>query len=176
MAEPLTLIDIKGHLGIVDDTSFDALLPVYISAAREMVENYTGHVLMARDFTEYRDCFCRYIEISRRPITEVTEITYTDSAGTEQTYADFVASVDRLPARIFPTLNGWWPTLGTNGTIGVTYTAGYETGSEPAPLLQAMRLIIGHWFANRETVGPNTLAELPFAATVLMDQYRVPSL
>lgn len=176
MAEPITLADIKVHLGIIDDTSFDTLLPAYISAAREMVENYTGHILMQRDFTEYRDSFGRHLELTRRPIAEVTEVAYVDSDGEAATYADFVASIDRLPARIYPALNGWWPTLGTNGTVSITYTAGYEAGSEPAVLLHAMRLIIGHWFMNRETVGPNTLGELPFAATALMDQYRVPSL
>lgn len=176
MAEPLTLAAVRDQVGIVDDNSFDTLLTAYIPAAREMVENYTGHILMQRDFTEYLDRFGRYLEITRRPIVAVTEIAYTDSDGVEQTYADFVASIDRLPARIYPALNGWWPTLGTNGTISVTYTAGYEAGSEPAALLHAMRLLIGSWFANRETVGPNTLGELPFAATALMDQYRVPAL
>lgn len=176
MAEPITLATAKLHCR-VSDASEDLYITGLIPAARGWVENYTGHILMQRDFTEHRDSFGRHLELTRRPIVEVTEIAYTDSDGATQTYADFVASIDRLPARIYPALNGWWPTLGTNGTVSITYTAGYEAGQEPPELLHAMLLLIGWWHGQRETVNVgNAATEVPFGVRALCDLYRTPQL
>jgi uncharacterized phiE125 gp8 family phage protein len=178
VAEPLTVADLKQQLGIpAEETSFDTLIGSYIPAARAMVENYTGHVLVQREFTEDWRGFASYFELSRRPIIEVSEVAYTDANGDPATYAGFVTSLSRTAARVHPARDGYWPTLGRHGVVSITYTAGYEAGEEPEVLLQAMRLIVGHWFNARETVNiGNIVNEVPFAATALMDQLRMPSL
>lgn len=173
MAEPLSLPDVKAHLNIAEsDTSYDGLLTAYIAAAREYVENRSDHVLVEREFTEYRASFGRYIELTKRPVGEVIEVGYTDADGAEQTYSDFVASVSPHPARIHPALNGWWPTIQSGSQIPVKYTAGYAAGEEPQSLLMAMKLLIGHWMLNRETVADGRLAEMPHGVDALCDQVR----
>jgi uncharacterized phage protein (possible DNA packaging) len=42
---------------------------------------------------------------------------------------------------------------------------------------QAVLMIIGHWYAVRETVNVgNVVNDVPFATTAILDQYRVPTL
>jgi uncharacterized phiE125 gp8 family phage protein len=177
MAEPISVDEAKAHIGLLDDTSRDDLIEGYITAARMWVENHTGHVLVQREFTDTRDRFGRFIELHRRPVVLVDAITYTAADGTSQPYADGVYSIDRSPARIFPALNGWWPSLGRNGSVTVTYTAGYDPGQEPRPLLQAILLLVGHWWTNRETVVIGAAVnEVPFAVESLCGQYRTPVL
>lgn len=174
MAEPLTVADLKPHLGIpAEETSFDALIGSYIPAARAMVENYTGHVLVRREFTEEWRSFTTHFELNRRPIVEVTEVAYVDADGVAALYAGFVTSLSRTAARVHPARDGSWPTLGLHGVVSVTYTAGYEAGEEPEVLLHAMRLLIGSWFENRSAVG-QSVSEIPFSVLALCDQYRQP--
>jgi hypothetical protein len=44
----------------------------------------------------------------------------------------------------------------------------------PAAIKQALKLLIGHWYENRETVITGTISTaLPFAAEALLAPYRV---
>lgn len=168
--EPVSISDARAHLRLVDDSE-DALVESYIRAAREWVENYTGLVLVQREFVEHRDCFGRFIELYRHPIVpDSVSISYTDTSGASQSYAEPVYSIERRPARIYPALNGWWPSLGRNGGVEITYTAGFEEGEVPQALIQAILVLIGVWFENR------SMAEIPAAAHSLCDQYRMPTL
>src|SRR3546814_18653480 len=55
-----------------------------------------------------------------------------------------------------------WPAIGRNGYATVTYTAGYAPEEVPVALVQAMLLLIGHSFSNREAVSVgNTGSEIP---------------
>jgi uncharacterized phiE125 gp8 family phage protein len=175
--EPVTLEQAKAQCRVIDDTSQDELIAGYITAAREFVEEQTGHVLVQREFTEYReDLRCRFIELLRRPVLDdpAPVITYTDTSGDEQTYDEAVFSVARYPARIYPSLTGWWPAVSRNGTVSIAYTAGYADGEVPQRAIQAILMLVGHWFAKRETAEISTAQamEVPFAVTSLCGQLR----
>ncbi len=171
MAEPVSLAQAKAHLRVID-TNEDALITLLIVAAREFVENRTGRILVQRAMTERRDCFGGYLQLYWRPVVAVTTISYTDSAGAAAAYTGFRSNIG--PARVYPALNGSWPSLGSNGEVIVTYTAGYAVGQEPQSLIQAMLLLIGHWFGIRETVVIGAGAsEVPFAVGALCDQHQV---
>lgn len=158
--EPITLADAKLHLRVFD-TSEDALIEAYIRAAREWVENYTGHILVQREVTDHFECFRGHMELSKRPVISVDEVAYTDADGAPGTYADPVVTLGRYPVRVYPALNGWFPRAGREG-VTITYTAGYAAGEEPQALLQAMFVLIAHFWANRSTAGaiPQTVLDL----------------
>lgn len=159
MAEPISLETAKLHCRVLDDDE-DDLFPAYIKAAREYVENVTGCILVQREIVEQRDEFGCYIELYFRPIvTDSVAVDYIDADGASQSYADFVAQTLRNPARIHPALNGEWPTLSDYGGVTATYTAGYNEGEEPGALLQAMLLLIGHWYDHREAVTVGDVSE-----------------
>ena len=177
MAEPVLFAEAAKHLRLASDTSEQALIESYIVAAREWVENYTGHVLVQREFTETFTRFPAYLELMKRPIVTVDEIAYVDTDGAPQTVVSFVESTGRYPYSVYPAHNAWWPSIRTNTLVTVTFTAGYAPGEEPQALLQAILLLVGHWFQTRATVNVgNIVTEVPFAVSALCDQYRVPGL
>ncbi|MGK2908749.1 MAG: head-tail connector protein [Sphingobium sp.] len=168
MAEPITLEQAKMQCRILADDE-DALITSYIKAARQWVEEYTGHILVQREITETVEAFGGYVQISARPIVSVDSIAYVDSDGQSQPFTGYTANVGKAPLRIWPT--GSWPTLGTNSYATVTYTAGYVAGEEPQPLLQAMLLLVGHFWSQRAAAGDMT-NEIAMGVTALCDRYR----
>jgi uncharacterized phiE125 gp8 family phage protein len=64
-----------------------------------------------------------------------------------------------------------WP---GHSDLRVRYVAGYaedHTGV-PQPLRHALRLLLAHWYANREAVSAGDLKELPVAVDALISPYR----
>lgn len=173
MAEPLTTAEAKAHLRVTD-TSEDALIASYIVAAREWVEQYTGHVLVEGEIVDSYSAWGTHLTLRNQPINDYDpiEITYTDINGDPVNYADGVVRDQRYPWTIWPPTGQTFPTLGDQGSIIVTYTAGYaDAASVPQALKQAMLLLIGQWHDNRNASGEE-MFELPFAVTSLCRPYR----
>lgn len=171
MAEPVSLVTAKSHLRVTD-ASEDALIESYIAAAREWVENYTGHILVQRQMVQTFDRFTAYLQLHQRPVVTVDSIAYTDSNGAAQTIASFEVMDGRYPLRIYPAYNNWWPSFRANTLVEVTYTAGYAPGEEPQVLIQAMLILIAGMYANRGSIPPETQA----TAEALCSQYRTPGI
>lgn len=175
--EPLNLTEAKAHLRVTD-TSEDALIESYIVAAREWVENYTGHVLVQRvvedAFHEWGD----FLTLRHQPVTvddptPTLTVNYIDTDGDEIEYEERVIRDQRYPWTIWAASGAEFPTLGTNGTITVTYTAGYANPAlVPQPLKQAMLLLIGQWHQQRGAASADEMFEVPFAVTSLCRKYR----
>lgn len=177
MAEPVSIELARAQCSIAPgDETFDALLNVYILAARDWVEMRTGLLLVQREITETLDAFpCgdRGFELSWRPVTQVVGIAYTAPDESDPTLAAFTALYGKYPVRVFPASGASWPTTADNSAIIVTYTAGYADGEAPSGLVQAMLLLIGHWFQNRETVVVGVVSsEVQIAAESLCGQRR----
>jgi uncharacterized phiE125 gp8 family phage protein len=58
--------------------------------------------------------------------------------------------------------------------VEIVFTAGYgaAASSVDGDLIQAVKLLIGHWFANREAVG-DVGAEIAFSYNAICDNLRV---
>lgn len=170
--EPLTLAQAKAHLR-VDGDDEDQLIADYIRVARQYVEDATGHVLVRRTFREERTSFGPFLELYRQPVISGTvQVSYEDSAGDELEYAD---ALFRGPSRVYPARTGYWPTLHPHSRVFVTYEAGYAEHAVPNRMLQAMRLLIGDLYRNRDTVTVGTIANpTPMTTTVesLLAPYR----
>jgi len=115
------------------------------------------------------------------PIQAVSSITYVDIGGTTQTWSSSLYDVDiySKPGRIRPKWGETWPSIRSQmNAIAMTYTCGYgaTAASVPAPIRQAMLLLIGHWYENREAVViGNVLGfrEIPIAVeSLLMSQWH----
>jgi uncharacterized phiE125 gp8 family phage protein len=110
---------------------------------------------------DYKDA----IIVTRPPLSSVSSIKYKDVDGTQQTLAASQYQVDTNsePGRIMlePGSSGW-PALETGriAPIEIEFICGYGStqwsgstaGSVPAEAIQAMLLLIGHWYENRESV------------------------
>lgn len=167
--EPISVPQAKAHLRVFDDSE-DALIEGYIVAARQWVENYTGHVLSRRTFIEQHSAWGDYITLYRQPVATITTIEY-DSADADQVeFEDFAFSFGSHPTRIMPTSS--FPSLRANGYITVTYTAGYAAGETPEALLQAVLLMVGHFYTIRSGVSIDEPNEVPLAVKSLCTPYR----
>ncbi len=174
-SEPLALGEAKRHTAI-DHKADDAILRNLIKAAREQVEAETHRQLVTATWQLTLDHFPRYhtatirrerdrcechagntIYLERPPIQQVTSIKYIDTAGVQQTLATSEYQVDAIsePGRIKPAFGKVWPaTRFQMNAVTVEFTAGYGAGADvPEAAREAMLLLVGHWYLNREAVG-----------------------
>lgn len=172
--EPVTLSEAKLHLR-VDTSADDALITALIAAAREMIEERTGLALL----TQTRDALAlafpaeRYIELLYPPVQSVTGVYYTETDGSsEQTLSAAAYTLSVWNARITLKSGYAWPS--GEMRVRVRYVCGYTAAaSVPQRLRQAVLLLIGHWYENREATQNGTvLREIPLAVEALINLER----
>lgn len=200
--EPVSLEQAKAQCRVeLDDSDEDELIAGYISTARETVETDTGLTLVRRQLVEHHEAFVQRLgtpfgddydrcgsgrswpPVSRRaplwlrawPIVSVDSVAYTDTDGAAQTLADTRAILGTWPAKLHPARDTDWPDISEAEGVDVTLTGGYAEGDVPLRAVQAMLLLIAHWYRNRETVvaGDRAAAiEVPQAYAELCDKLR----
>jgi len=167
--QPVTLDEAKKHLRVLN-TAEDTLISALVMAATAHLEGRSGilgRALVTQTWEMRIDCFpWRRIELPMPPLQSVTSLKYIDDAGVEQTMptADYVVDAQHMIGRIRPAHGTQWPsTLDDEGAVRITFVAGYgAAGAVPQPIKQAILLLVGHWWINREAVGeaggPHALA------------------
>ena len=181
--EPVTLAEAKSHLR-VEITDDDTLINSLIKAARRHVENVCSRALITQTWYLYLDAFPasgKEIKIPLPPLGSIVNIAYIDTDGVTQTLAASKYTVDAKsePARVKEAYNETWPdTREIINAVTVEFTCGYgaDETSIPEPIRQAMLMLIGHWYENRELVvvtGNMAPKEIPAAVTALLASYRI---
>lgn len=176
-SEPIDTTTAKNHLKVsdaVDDTLVDNL----VKAARQHIEEMTGRSIRQQTWEYEQDEWSDEIWLPRAaPLQSVTHVKYYDTAGTQQTVATSVYLVDSKsePARLTLKPDQSWPALQSRDlAVSVRYVTGYGSTDVPQTLLQAILLLVGHWYANREGVVTGTIATaLPHAINALVGPYLV---
>ena len=190
--EPITLAEAKLHLR-VDASDEDSLISGLITAARTHVERYTNRVMVYQAFRMMLDTFPYEIELPRSLAVEAAantvtgiayatpRIRYYDEDDSQQTltYADgdFELLLDNNPPLLVLPALGTWPVTytGQRGAIEVDFIAGYGStaASVPADLKVAIRMLIAHWYEQREAVATGTIATtIPLAVESILMMYR----
>ena len=163
----------KQHLR-VDHDDEDALIGALAQAAHNVVAEMTGRVLTEEEWTVAVPSVAGDLVLPLCPVQSLDAITYYDADGVSQSLdvADFwlFAHPDRPVIR--PKPGTAWPALQPReDALTVTVTAGLA--SVPAELLAAMKLLVGHYYANREAVVTGySVAELPMAVTDLCSLHQ----
>ena len=145
-AEPLNLEEVKLHITTNPcDTSEDKdVIAPLISAAREYCENYCGRSFAVQTITAYPEVSGTVISV--------------DSVTVDGEAVEYTADVRRGTV-----------TVNKPGAV-ITYTAGYE--ETPYLVRQAMLLLIGHWYTNREAVIQGSTTEIDIAVRAMLNQYK----
>lgn len=178
-AEPFTVDEAIDHLRI-DGTADAAYIFTLIRAAREQAEAITKRALMRQTWKYLLDDVpsCGVIEIPKPPLSSVTHVKYYDDNGTQQTWSSALYSVDASsePGRLQPIYGGSWPSYrAIPNTIEVQFVCGYVSADRiPASIIQGMRLLLAHYYENREEVGFLTPSRLPAGALSLFGTYQAP--
>lgn len=158
-SEPVTLNEVKAQLNIFDAVQ-DTYLNRLIAAARETVEDMARRCLISRVLYGYLDAFpCDGgpIVLYGGALTAVASVKYTDSDSVEHTVDTATYYVDLIsePGRICLKDGESWPEdelRPANGVV-VEFTCGWSSSaSVPEKYRQAIMLLVGHWYTNREAV------------------------
>lgn len=160
-SEPVSLDEAKAQCR-VSGTDEDSYLTALIAVAREKVEIDSERALISQTrrmwLDEFPTCGYQIVDIPLKPLTALTSVQYIDTEGNWQTFSStkYVADLVSSPSRIQPVYGQIWPlTLPlTPNAVKITFTCGAASAAAvPAMAKHAMKLLIGHWFENREAVG-----------------------
>lgn len=181
-AEPISTATAKLHLR-VDHSSDDTLIDNLVKAARISAEHWTGRAVITQTWEKTLDQFpCgsynEGIVLPFPPLASVASLKYIDQDGVLQTMSssDYKVLANRTPGEVVLAYNKTWPTVRCEAdAITVRYTAGYGVSgaSVPDSILQAMLLMVGHWYEHRKEVSEVQMSEVPMSAQWLLGQKRV---
>lgn len=179
-SEPISVSKLKEHLR-VDISDDNDLIAGYLAAARDYVENTTWRSLVTQTWRLSLDGWpaCGEVVLPRPPLQSVSSIVYYDSEGASNTLASSVYDVDTdsEPGRVVLAYGQSWPstTLRPMNPVQVTYVAGYGlAASVPPHLVQMIKLLVSHWYENREPVVVGSItANIPLAVDSLIWLNRV---
>ena len=178
--EPVSLTTAKAHLK-VDHSHEDQLITSLIMAARQHVEHETSLVLIEQDWSVYFNYWPQSgpLIIPVAPVMSVTGVfTYSaDDIASEVDADNYVVNTISRPAQIMACNSQQWVNPGrkTNG-IEVRLKAGFGTSGAdvPADLIQAILLLVAHWFENRQPVFHGERSHtLPRSVNALLKPYRM---
>lgn len=182
--EPVSLAEAKQHLR-VDITDDDALITALITAAREYCEGFQNRAYITQVWQLWLDSWPdgSEIRIPKPPLQSVTSVKYYGADNTEYTLppADYFVDTKSEPGRIVLAYERTWPsvTLRPANAVCIEFVAGYgdDAGKVPQKVRQAIYLLIGHWYENREAVRVamqrGETLPVPFGVDALLWQDRV---
>lgn len=178
--EPLSLQEAKDHLRLDIDND-DRLILSLIKAAREWVEGQTKRALISQVWDQQIDgnwpwkFGCPRIDLEKNPVISVDSITYVDGTSPNPTLAatKYTSVLRNHYSFIVPAYGVDWPTVrSVPSAITVRFTAGYTT--VPQPLIQAITLLVAHWYERREVIeqSQRSINEIPYGVEALISPYR----
>jgi uncharacterized phiE125 gp8 family phage protein len=184
--EPLTLTELKSHLR-VDFNDEDTMLSGYITAARELVESECSRALITQTIELGLDDFPILddrIRLPRGNLQQIINFTYTDSGQVDHAMTsgtDYILNQYAEPAEVVLPWNQIWPAvvLSTAAPVRIQFTCGYgdDPGTVPVQAKQAMLMLIGDWYTNREDVvigrTSTVAAKLPNGVDRLLTNLRL---
>lgn len=178
-SEPVTLTQAKSQ-SRVDISTDDTLLNSYIAAARRYCERVDWRAYMTQTLEVWLDEWPsgNVLTIPRPPLQSVTYIKYYDEDSVEATFSSAAYYVDTVsePGRVMLKSDYDWPsaTLREVNGVVVRFIAGWTSADNvPETIRQAILLVIGHWYENREGVLVGTVSkEIELGVTRLLDIER----
>lgn len=169
----LTLAAAKVFLR-VEGSDEDALITDLITSATAHIEQLTGRSICGQEWELSASSFTDEFLLPNGPVRSVEAFTYEPGTGDPVAVDAGLYEVDLVsdPARVLRRSGAVWPNPASSASaVKISYLAGYE--AVPAPLRQAVLLLVGHWYTNREAVVTGTIAtEIPLGVDQLIHNYR----
>lgn len=165
--EPATAAEAKLHCGIASSvTTYDAMITRHIKASRMQIEDYLGAGLITQTWTYQQARFTDVIRLPMAaPLQSVTAVQYYDTAGSLQTLATTVYTVDTVsePGRILLAPDQSWPAIQDRPDgILITYVVGVTAAAAVrADIVDALMLLVGHRHEHREAASDARMVDLP---------------
>lgn len=142
-------------------------------------ESKTRRALLTQVWTATFDQFAAEVPLRLSPVQSIVSVKYRDPAGLLQTLGSSkyklhgATSWDPVVA---PAFGEAWPSIAlTPCAVIVEFSAGYgdTAANVPAPLLQAIRMLVAEWYETREGLGWSTPVEMPHGVRDLVQPFRI---
>lgn len=175
----VTTAEAKQHMR-VDLPDDDDLIDNLVQAATNTVENLTGRSLLEQTWKWLLDVFPGKNEllIPRARVISVASLKSTDQADVQTLFAaaNYIVDIDSEPGRLVKRIGVSWPANGglrEANAVEMIFKAGYGNTSATVPrdLRQAVLMLAGHFYENRETTISMDLKEIPFGVRALVAPY-----
>lgn len=186
----ITLEEAKDHLKELSSL-YDDYITTLIQTATAKLDGVSGILRRALVQQTWEARFSDWpapgysIRLPLPPLQSVTSIKYLDSDGAQQTLAESVYDVIGAggyeQGHVCLAYNQSWPATRVRlENVIVRFVAGYPATSDsppdyvaniPAPIKHAMKLLISHWFDNREAAADRRLYEVPESVYNLLSPY-----
>ena len=196
--EPVTATDVKDQLELdAADATKDTQIELYITASREMIEEYTGLAIITQVWKLTIDHWpndrqqwwsgvrqgsidellqsgrASQVFLPRYPLQTVDAINADDVAVT---VADvFIVDTQQKPGRLVVKRSATWPTVLDNANgIDIEYTAGYGASASdvPAALRLAIIQMASYMFEHRGDCDTASAMKMSGAQS-LVNSYKV---
>lgn len=174
--EPLTLAEAKTYLR-VDHGAEDALIASLITAARATVEALTRRVLIEQSWRLVRDAWpaSGLIPVPANPLMALTAARLVAADGTETALPldAFTLDTARLPGLIRLARGAVPNPMRPLAGIALDITAGHGPNADhvPSPLVEAVRVVLAHFYEHRDVAGAG--AAFPARLDALVAPFRV---
>jgi uncharacterized phiE125 gp8 family phage protein len=176
--EPVTLAEAKAHLRL-DGTAEDTLITSLIITSRLHIEAALGLALITQSWSYFIDAWPRGPEVilPLRPVQAVGAVRlYAPDESIQTIPADtYLLDGAGVPARLVRQAAAAWPkpNRAANG-IEVALVVGYGDAAAdvPAPIRQAILLLVAHWYEHREPVEIGAPVAVPQMVSDLLLPYR----
>ena len=183
---PVTLETIKEYLRC-EDSADDSLLTSLMTAAVSYVQEVTGVVFVYSHITNRYNSFPSQSQaLSVTPelivgssfVIAGTSLTYpskaTGNLATLSVPTNFTYAILNNYGLLIPTASGWpVDDFDTESPRGVFLQAQVVPPASSSSngwqqLIVAVKMLVGHWYANRESVSDARLAEVPMGVQMLL--------
>lgn len=172
--EPVSLADARAHLRL-DDTHEDDLVAALIEAGRLLLESATRLIFINQSWRLILEEAPRgmRLHLPLAPIIAITEIRAIDAQGAPSVVdpQEYRLRAGAQPPTLM--LEESFPRL--PGGIEIDLEAGFGPAPEnvPAPLRQALRMLVARWFEERgDGVGEPETGVLPPDVALMIAPYR----
>ena len=182
--------ELKRHLR-VSGSEEDRDLVEYLATAYDFLSGPDGWLgsccLLNEEWIAYSDAFggAAPFELPLRPIEASTLLGF-DYLGSDGVYVpivsdDYYLSRTGTFGQVYrQSFSSPWPYVGLpdRRAYRVRFTAGYGTTRDdiPSPIRQGIKMLAGHWYANREAIGEigrTAGEEVPYGLKALCGRYRI---
>lgn len=160
--EPVTLADARAQCRVdAADTSEDALIALYIKAARAAAEHILGRVLITQTWEQTLDAFpAGEIRLGKAQALSIVSVKYLDATGALQTLAPAAYYLDAAtpPGWLLPAEGYSWPaTDDVVNAVRIQFTAGYGPAADSVPsnITAWILLTAATMYAQREALDMN---------------------
>jgi len=174
----ISLAEAKAFLRVDSDyDDDDSYITSLIGVATNVVEQFTRRRLITQTYNIYYDEFPPYMDLQVGNVASVTHVKYYDTDNTLQTLdtSEYDVDIRVKPGRIYQSEDGNFPdTYERANSVEVEFVVGSAASDVEDAIKQAMFIVIGRYYENRQDVVTGTIAsELPLMVDHLLTPYRL---